>query len=441
VFRDLVEIQAGQAAQERIERELERADVLVFFDTPKAGESWWVDEELAVALGRHIPIVWIRLGPVDGRAPLRVMPSGGPAIVRDAIDAADARELADEILEKAFELARSHARISLKAVRRLERWARAVHAELEPLDQPRMIYELRHPAVARAYPARPATDVLQVYGRQPTDRDQRLLAEFLSGQGMGPHERDCRAFDAAILLAPTATGPRRLSDWAVVEDPARLLEVLDAQRAPAARERPKLLLLGAFPSATGAQQEVIDAVHAVVTSWLSLGGSLVFGGHPTFTPLVTHAARLVAPGREREAVTMFVSRWFASPADIEAYQAAVNVVPTDAQGDRDASLTLMRKQMIDGAGLASVVAAGGRTDEGGTHKPGLAEEVRLARMSGLPVYALGATGGQAAVIADQAQAQAWKSLGNRLSAEDNARLAESDDYEAAVGLIWRAATS
>ena len=47
VFRDLVEIQVGEPAQEKIDEELARADVLVFFDTPKAGESTWVAHELA----------------------------------------------------------------------------------------------------------------------------------------------------------------------------------------------------------------------------------------------------------------------------------------------------------------------------------------------------------------------------------------------------------
>lgn len=45
IFRDLVELQAGDRAQERIDAELARADVLVFFDTPAAGDSWWIAKE------------------------------------------------------------------------------------------------------------------------------------------------------------------------------------------------------------------------------------------------------------------------------------------------------------------------------------------------------------------------------------------------------------
>jgi hypothetical protein len=78
VFRDLVEAQLGQEAQRRIEDALKGADVLAFLDTPMAGESWWVQHELATALARSIPVVWVRLGEEDGRAALGVKPRDEP---------------------------------------------------------------------------------------------------------------------------------------------------------------------------------------------------------------------------------------------------------------------------------------------------------------------------------------------------------------------------
>ena len=50
--------------------------------------------------------------------------------------------------------------------------------------------------------------------------------------------------------------------------------------------------------------------------------------------------------------------------------------------------------MVRHSERAAVVGIGGRTSELGTHVPGLDEEVRLAREGQLPVYLLGATGGQ-----------------------------------------------
>ncbi len=61
-FRDLVDIQVGEVAQERIDDALAKADVVVFVDTPKAGESDWIAKELAIALGRHVPVLWLKVG-------------------------------------------------------------------------------------------------------------------------------------------------------------------------------------------------------------------------------------------------------------------------------------------------------------------------------------------------------------------------------------------
>lgn len=445
IFRDLVELQVGDEAQERIDEELARADVLVFFDTPAAGESWWIANELAGALGRNIPIVWVRIGGGD-RESLPVKPgASAPHLVVDDLDPDEdfVGRLADRILEEAFDLSRAHVRASHAAIRGLQRWARDHDARIETLDARLMVYELTRPVAERAYPTRPAVDVVQVFARHPTDEDLRSLAEYLSSEEMGPHGRNCRSFDAAVLLDPTATGQRTVGEWSVVEHPDRFLDslrVVGPAETPTAR--PKLLLLGAFPSGDLGAVEVDAAVHAVATTWLRSGGSLVFGGHPTFTPLIVEAARLVAPGHGPERVTVFQSEWFAAPAALQELAAQVTVRSIPAGPDRAASLTMMRIAMIRHESADAVLALGGRTDEGGTHAPGIDEEIRLARAAGLPVHLLGATGGRAAELAEQAGAEAtpFSSLGNRLSRAANERLASTDDYAGAARTIWASVT-
>ncbi len=73
-------------------------------------------------------------------------------------------------------------------------------------------------------------------------------------------------------------------------------------------------------------------------------------------------------------------------------------------------------------------------------EPGIDEEIRLARIADLPVYLLGAPGGQTARIAARAAGSTppWSNLGNPLSAETNAWLRETDAYEQAARLIWAA---
>jgi hypothetical protein len=98
----------------------------------------------------------------------------------------------------------------------------------------------------------------------------------------------------------------------------------------------------------------------------------------------------------------------------------------------------MRQDMISGGGATKVVAIGGRTTEGGAHVPGIEEEIRLARMAGLPVYLLGAPGGQAAQAAATAAeaSDPWADLGNGLGVQGNEYLRETEEYGEAVRHIW-----
>lgn len=72
--------------------------------------------------------------------------------------------------------------------------------------------------------------------------------------------------------------------------------------------------------------------------------------------------------------------------------------------------------------------------------PGLEEEFLLARAQGIPAFVLGATGGQAGVIADRARREnpPYASLGNPLSVDENEYVATTDDYGRAVRIIWDA---
>jgi hypothetical protein len=444
IFRDLVELEAGERAQEHIDEELARADVLVFFDTPEAGDSWWIAKELAGALGRNIPIVWVRLGGEDGRASLPVQPGASEPHLRLAdldVSNKQVRDLADEILERAFALSSAHVRASNVAVRRLQRWARENDGRFETLDARLMVYELTRPAASRPYPTRPAVDVVQFFARHPTPEDLQALDAYLTSQDMGPHTRGCRSFDAAILLDPTATGFRSEGEWSVVEHPDRFLASLPL--APAVAEGtppPRLLLLGAFPQGDLAAAEVDTAVQVVATTWLGLGGSIVFGGHPTFTPLIVEAARLVVGETARDLVTVYQSEWFAAPAALQELAAQVTVVPTTRAADRAGSLTAMRTAMIRPASADAVLAIGGRTHEGGKHTPGIDEEIRLARAAQLPVHLLGATGGRAAELAAAAANDdpPFASLGNTLGRAANEEFMSTDDYAEVARTIWAA---
>lgn len=384
VFRDLISIQEGEPVQQVIDRELQRADVIVFFDTERAGESQWIAWELSSALGRHVPIVWVRLpgGDDPPRLPLQVRPAGGPHIVLESLPGPPGQMtgLVDQILHEAFTLARTHVRTAKVQFTLIRDRAAKAGKQVAVLDARQQIYEISDPLPGSDYPTRPTVHIVQLFGRHPTDEDRAGLTRWLDQEGYGPHQRTCRAFDAAVLLDPMPSSTELFGDWGVVENTGRYLERLPDPIAalPSSRPRP-LLLLGAFPQAPGSHEPVKEAVYAFSLGWLERGGIVVLGGHPTFTPLVTEAARITLGRAGQERVRIYQSRYFVTATMIEALSTTATVIDTPRLESRAASLRLMRREMVSAYPNAIVVAIGGRTEEGGQHVPGIDEEIELAR--------------------------------------------------------------
>ena len=443
VFRDLISIQVGDVAQDVIDRELQRADVIVFFDTAQAGDSEWVARELSAALGRHVPVVWVRLPAADetaARPALTVRPSGAPHIELEYLDVptAELNDLVDRILHQAFTLARTHVRTAKYHFSQIRQRAAAAGKQVTVLDARQMIYAITDSSSSANYPQRPAVHVVQLFGHHPTDEDRASLARWLDDEGYGPHQRTCRAFDAAVLLDPMPTGTEVFGDWGVVENTGRYLQYLPDPVPAIASKRPRpLLMLGAFPEAPESHELVKEAVYAFSVGWLRRRGLVVLGGHPTFTPLVTEAARVLLGPAGRERVRIYQSRYFVTDAMIEALSATATVIDTPLREDRSTSLTLMREAMVSAYPNAVTVAIGGRTDEGGRHVPGIDEEIELARNAGLPVCLIGAPGGRSAELAALYSRQDWSGLGNGLGVV-NERMATDEDYESLMELIWNA---
>jgi hypothetical protein len=445
VFRDLVSIQAGQAVRPAILAELSRADVVVFLDSPAAGESDWVEWELSAALGERVPIVWVQLGRPDDRVPLRVAPADRPDVVHPSLDAdrGAAGALADEILELAFTRAVARASVSQRYVNRLRDWAEVHRAAWSPIDERLSIYQLQFPAAEDPYPLRPRTHIVQVFGRQPDGQDNEAFSRWLRERGYGPHEPACRAFDAAVMLTPSRV-PRspEPSTFLLAQHGESYVDYVTSP-APIGEHRPEarpgLLLFGAFPEGALAPPQVLDAVGQVGSLWLRRGGRLTFGGHPTFTPLIVEMARSRVGGAEARHVSIYQSLYFVTEASLDDLRRTVTVVAVpEVDGDRDRSLTELRRRMVAEADAAAAVVVGGRTHRGTGRRPGVDEEAALAREQSVPLFILGATGGAAAELADRARRSdpPWSDLGNGLDDASNERVATTDDYDAVAELIW-----
>lgn len=433
VFRDLVDVQHGDYAQAVIEQSLARADVLVFLDTPLAGDSQWVTKELALALGRGIPIVWVQMN-VTGiqHSPLAVLPAAEPHLRFQDLHLSDRdfAAAADSVLKTAYSLAGTLVASASHVLAQVRRHARSNGLLFETLDPRYSIHRVSEPLPKspEEYPRRPRVEVLQLFGHRPSERDHDFLRGWLEEHAYQPGNSRCRGYDAAIMLDPLPSDPIVLPEWAMVVDYGQTYARRLAGEHPVAGPARRLLLLGSFCEGIDSQEPVKQAVYAVATTWLARGGNIVFGGHPTFTPMIVEVGQRLLGDEAPEHIVVYQSRFYVTETSARALSPFASVQVTPDLGDRDSSLTAMRSRMIDEAGPASVVVAvGGRGDEG----PGIDEEISLARDAGLPVYLLGAPGGRAAVLA--------RSEGeplNSWSREDNLWLKETQRYEEVAQKLW-----
>jgi SLOG cluster3 family len=149
-------------------------------------------------------------------------------------------------------------------------------------------------------------------------------------------------------------------------------------------------------------REAITAVAAVALK----RGQLVFGGHPAISPLVLIVANsLDATDRVR----IFQSEFFRDQIPPES-QAFKHIVWTQRVGsDRDASLLVMRRAMIEADNFAAAFFVGGME--------GVEEEFKLfrARWPMVPAFPVASTGAAARLLLERERLQLPSLSADRVS--------------------------
>ncbi|SPF51953.1 conserved hypothetical protein [Candidatus Desulfosporosinus infrequens] len=143
------------------------------------------------------------------------------------------------------------------------------------------------------------------------------------------------------------------------------------------------------------------------------------------------------PNNYKEYIHLYISKYFATTGIIGDLNSYAAVTATEnVEEDREKSLSLMRKTMIEDNKALALICLGGKTKAGG-HKPGVDEEIELARAKGLPVFIIGSVGGRSSEIAKEYEFGGWKEHLNSMSNEDNKMLMVSLDYRVMANKIFR----
>lgn len=431
----------GEDAQDLIEARLRESDAVIFLDTPKAGESPWIIRELETALGLQLPIVWVRIGPDNGRVPMQIIPSGTAHFSYHALDPASdqvARPEVEKIVQKAFEIHhRDYVDRLFDELGKLKDLTHQNGITLSNVDPRRMIFSLTLPRKSERYRQRPLMHLLQLFGRTPTQRDLSNFSATAKEVGYEPHPKHGPQYDSAILLAAIPSRANASFDECGVHTDSIGDYVTEIQRAtmPRKHSQKRLVISGAFADCEPEfQQNMTNAVHAVTEASLRAGLGISFGAHPTFQFMIFDLARRLRPNDHLSAIRMYVSRFFVTESAIEELRKSADVIPVDAvQAGRVASLTQMRQAMLSDTEAGALVVIGGKTARGG-HLPGIDEEIQLAREAALPVYIFGSVGGRSSQLS-AAMTPAERGTFSGLAENDSEELATSLDYSRLAKLI------
>lgn len=203
----------------------------------------------------------------------------------------------------------------------------------------------------------------------------------------------------------------------------------------------RIWLSGAVPpEATETQKAaLLQFVGDFAATVFRLGGHILHGSHPSFTPTLLRVAKAyIEVGGRKDCLTLAVSRHFSKDANsvpVREWREICSVYETpEAIGDsaRDDSLVILREWMA--ARCDAFVAAGGLWWREIPGRAGIPLEAGLAFERGIPSFLLGGLGGAVREFIDK-HPSLFSNLKNGLDDTTNNSLASEENIAGVVGSV------
>lgn len=420
IFRDIVEVQVGENAQEIIDIAMAKSDAFIFIHTEKSSESDWIQKELRYALLRNIPIVWIQIDNAD-ISKLKIRPTEKPHLQYRSLDFMDEEglsKIADKIVQTVFEMIMLR---NNKVFGFLESVQNLFGNMLKEVDNQNLIYSITVPRKNYHYPQREIKQYFQLYGRTPTDEDIPVLRRIVG--------KEDEAFDSVLMLTDRIVKSQR-NKRLVLESFEDFYynwsQYLNDQREDKNME---IVISGAFPDGDEiCKQSLTDALIVFAKSIIKEGYVLTFGSHPTFQELFFEVAKEISPEGHEKKLKMYISKWFEDKyiCQKEHLMSNAQLYETTKENSIIESLTTMRKKMIQRREVVALVCLGGKIKEN-KKEEGIREEICLAKEYGIPVFVVGSVGGCSSEVALEYKKSCWEGL-NGAPEELNKMFMEKLDY-------------
>lgn len=426
-FRDIVNVNIGENAQDVIDTALAYSDVLVFFHTELSATSDWILKEILYALINNIPILWVKIGNPDIKS-LKYMPSEKPHLEyleEDFSNQETLNKIADQILDKSYEILLDKSNDVYDEMNCIND---LLNDKLELVNDTKMLYTLSLPRKGYSYPQRTINQFVQFFGRIPKQSDADNLKSTLARYSSSE-------FDSAVMLSKRVITRTEYDDILSDNFDDFYYTYFKYLKGNSVDLHYDIVISGAFPDSDEIfKQNLTYSLICFVKEILKEGFNLCFGAHPTFQELIFDTAKIVTENYV-EKVKMYISNYFVSHNNILNFKDRCTPVEVDeVDNNQTLSLTELRKKLIERENVKALICLGGKT-KGNKSEEGIREEIAIAKSKGIPVFLIGSVGGCSSEIAkNYSEKGNWSEI-NDASGELNIILMKGIDYKKSARLV------
>lgn len=419
-FRDITAVRVGQEAQIEIDKAMSGSDAFIFIHTPESAESGWIQKELRFAILRNIPVLWVQIDNADIHK-LKVVPSEKPHLSYSLDEFKDVKrltEIADEIMEKTFDLIMTKSNVVFDRHNVLEEM---FEDKIKCIDSKKMIFNIDVKRKGYRYPQRDINQYIQLFGRTPTLFDVSRFNDDLRSLN--------DQYDSSVILTDKIVKSEKNGN-VIIESYEDFMFHWDKYlQEPIVNKDKEIIISGAFPEGEEIyKQTLTDALVIFAKSILKSGYTLTFGSHPTFQELFFETSRLVYPENYKNYLKVYISKWFEEnyiySKDYYKENSVFNEI--EKESTLRESLTNMRKEMIQRKEVSAIICLGGKIKKNKSEE-GIREEIALAIEHRIPVFVVGSVGGCSSIVASEYKTCGWQGL-NDASMKLNNEFTQSLDY-------------
>ena len=390
VYRDVVNVEVGDDAQEDIDKNLELSDVLIFLQTKESQYSLYIMKELCYAIINDIPVLWIQID----NAPftdLGIRPGETPVLSyskEEFFNSNRLSEIVDEVEDRCFQLMMNTSNQVFSYIECFNDMSNSNMIKLVRDQSSILAYQIQYEEKTKdLYDLKIRNHYVQCFGRNPKPQDIKQFTEKLKSENIYDN------YDRLFLLSNHGRRDKQVGDSKLLEEnfDDYLMNIENVSGGKRCRLNRRIILSGAFPDCDEIyKNSLLEAIVVYSKEIIKRGYTLVFGAHPTFQKLIFDIGKVYASDI-KYSVKMHMDKAYLEAYDLEELEEKCTLILSDG-------LQEMRENMICKEKSEMLICLGGKIKEDKAQQ-GVDIEVELAKSVGIPIALVGTVGGRSSEYA------------------------------------------